>query len=405
MKILLVHRYWWPDTAPAATVFRSVAKRWSADGHDVHVLSTQPSYSTSGQPLRPWVETLDGARVRRVRLVPESKRNYLARATNYAVLLTRVVTEVVRDGGYDLIMGSTSPPIATGSALAAAAAKTGASLIYHCGDIYPELAVRSKRMRDGPAASALRRIDTATVRAAARTVVLSTDMRDVMIERGADPQRVVVLNNLDLEEFDDPKPVPPALRRKRDDEVRVLFAGNFGRFQNLPSVMAAARLLQQDERIRFDFIGSGVMESTLRELAGEMLGRTVNFWGRMAPTEAAALAADCDIALVTLDAGVIEAAYPSKTITYLRAGAPVCAMVETDSELGQMIVGEGIGLVAPPGDHHALAGAIQSMAGQDLAPRRAAAKRVYAARFDRDKLLDQWSALARAVEVERTPQP
>lgn len=402
MKILMVHRYWWPDTAPAATVFRSVAKRWSADGHEVSVLSTQPSYSSSGpRDVRPWTEDLDGVRVRRVRLFPESKKNYLARAANYGVLLGRVVAEVVRVGNYDAVMGSTSPPIVTGAALAMAARATGASLIYHCGDIYPELAVRSHRMTDGRVAAVLARIDSETVRAATRTVVLSTDMRRVLVERGADPSRIVVINNLDLEEFEAPAAIPGPLQRGDDTRIRVLFAGNLGRFQNLPTVIEAARLLRDERHIRFDFVGSGIMEEPLRAMAGDLVGRSVNFWDRISAPEAAAVAADCDIALVTLDAGVIDAAYPSKTITYLRAGAPLCAMVEADSELATMIVDESIGEVARPGDSAGLADAIRSMAQRDLTPLRQRAKRVYADRFERAKLLDEWTDLARAVEAER----
>ena len=44
-----------------------------------------------------------------------------------------------------------------------------------------------------------------------------------------------------------------------------------------------------------------------------------------------------DLGVVCLNRGVINAAYPSKTMAYLRNGCPVLALVEQHSELARMI--------------------------------------------------------------------
>ena len=44
MRILIVYRYFWPDTPPYATMLRDIS-RWLAEaGHDVEILTAQPSY-------------------------------------------------------------------------------------------------------------------------------------------------------------------------------------------------------------------------------------------------------------------------------------------------------------------------------------------------------------------------
>ena len=366
MKILIVHRYYWPDTAPAATIFRTIAQRWVADGHDVVAFSTQPSYSDDAEIGRqPKRQELDGSTVRRVSLLPESKRNYVARSLNYGIFFSRAFAHVVTSRNYDMVIGLTAPPLLPGLVLRAAARLTGAQFVYHCGDIYPELAASSGLMTQGLRYRLLRRIDSVTAKKSARVVVLSTDMRDLMVERGVDESKIRIIQNLDLEAFGETAVVPDELQHG-PDEFRVLFAGNHGRFQSLPSVIEAAHLLANEPRIRFDFFGSGIALQELRELSGELQGHTVHFHGRVPPSTAAAIAAEADLALVTLTDGVIKAAYPSKTMTYLRAGTPLMGMVEPDSELGTMITGERLGAVVPPGDAVGLADAIRQLADADL---------------------------------------
>ena len=41
---LAVHRYYWPDTPPYASMLRTIAAEWTGAGHPVDVLTSQPSY-------------------------------------------------------------------------------------------------------------------------------------------------------------------------------------------------------------------------------------------------------------------------------------------------------------------------------------------------------------------------
>ena len=56
-----------------------------------------------------------------------------------------------------------------------------------------------------------------------------------------------------------------------------------------------------------------------------------------------------DLGIVSLEPDVIRAAYPSKTMTYLRNGCPILALVEP-SELSSMVVDCGAGLAGTVDD-------------------------------------------------------
>lgn len=401
MNVLIVHRYYWPDTAPAATIFRTVARRWVADGHDVTVFSAQPSY-TEGAGKQPRRERLDGSQVIRAALLPETKTDYVRRAINFGVFFTKALLHVLRSRKYDVIVALTVPPILPAAILGAAARFTGAQLVYQCMDIFPELGVHSGLMEPGRKYDLMRRLDARNVRHAGQTVVLSRDMKQLLVDRGANPDEITIINNVDIEEFSDADTPPPALT-KDAGQTQVLFAGNLGRFQGLDTIISAAHQLADTPSIRFDFLGSGIMQSELESQSGDLLGHSVHFHGRVSASAAAEAAKNADIVLITLAPGVIRAAYPSKTMTYLRAGTPIVALVESDSELGEMIETQQLGAIAEPGDADGLAAAITTIANADTAEISAIRERcrnVYTERFHRDVLLDKWSTLLRSIEVE-----
>lgn len=234
MRILLIHRYFWPDAPPYASMLRTIGARLVEDGHDVSVLSTQPSYNATTVSQRcPASEHVDGMRVRRVPLLPDPGRGRVMRAVNAVIFLARVFWHVVRRSD-DLVMFSTMPPVALGLVVRAALALSGRAgrYVYHCQDIHPEAAHIADLVRLGPWYRWLRRIDTATCQRAAGVVVLSDDMRDTIVARGVDADRVHVLNNFSLIDPGSAAPPPASRLPSRDTaDFVVVFAGNLGRFQ------------------------------------------------------------------------------------------------------------------------------------------------------------------------------
>ena len=107
------------------------------------------------------------------------------------------------------------------------------------------------------------------------------------------------------------------------------------------------------------------------------------------------LAAQGDLGVVSLAPGVIRAAYPSKTLSYLRQGTPILALVEGDSELAATVREERIGVQVEPGDVDGLVAAIRKITADasllDGASERA--RQLYERSFSTEVRLAQWSAL------------
>ena len=72
LRVLAIHRYYWPDSPPYASLLRVIAEHWSSAGHDVRVLTSQPSYKPEqGLDAAPTEETIDGVVVRRIGMKPD----------------------------------------------------------------------------------------------------------------------------------------------------------------------------------------------------------------------------------------------------------------------------------------------------------------------------------------------
>lgn len=410
-RILLIHRWFWPDTPPYASMLRSIGRQLVDDGYEVTVLTAQPSYhGKASGPARPEVEELDGMTIVRLKQWKESKGNWIKRGLNMLRFMWQLRRFILRrarteQGVFDAIMATTMPPVLVAATARRAARRTGASFLYHMMDIYPEIAWVSGLAKRNLLTRWLAKVDARNCREADRVVVLSRDMKSALEERGLVCGHVVIQNNFRLESFPernqegepvDLPAVPPI--EKKPGEFRVLFAGNLGRFQGLDEVVAVVReMVKEQPDLHLHFLGEGVRRFHLEEMAGDHLGHNIHFHGHVPAEVAAAWTASADFSLITLQPEIIRYAYPSKTAACLCAASAVIAMVERDSELGHMIRDEDLGFVTPFGDRVGLRRAL--LFGLENPERlrslQANAFRVGQERFEPAEILPRWTEMYR----------
>lgn len=402
LRILAIHRHYWPDTPPYASILRSIVLRWTEDGHKVEVLSTQPSYKQQAIPRQPAVEYLDGIRVRRLSLLAEKGR-LLRKVFNIGIFSVAIIVYAILRRRFDVIMASTAPPVLTGFAARIAAKLTGAKFVYHCMDIHPEIGSLSGEFSHPLLFDILRRIDASNCRNAAAVVVLSRDMLNSVNNRQNEKLRnVVIINNFSLPFFGDEEIASlPVEMSKSSGVFRVVFTGNIGRFQGLDTAVAAMHQLVGYSNIELMLLGEGKALPELKLMAGALLGKSVKFFPHQPSAVAKALIRSADICLVSLIPELYKYAYPSKTMTYLCEGRPLLVAVEQASEIAGFVCKEGIGMCVQPGDIDAMAGAIRILADKphSLDNMASCAKGAGKAKFDTTTILAQWSQLINNLQV------
>ena len=111
MKVLLTHRFFWPDTTPYALMLREIGQTLAEDDHEVQIFASQPSYRQEAAAPAPRLEQIGGLQVRRCFAFQGEKRNLAKQLVNVAIyclaLIWRIL--VLRP---DVVTASTFPPVA-----------------------------------------------------------------------------------------------------------------------------------------------------------------------------------------------------------------------------------------------------------------------------------------------------
>lgn len=397
MKVLLTHRYFWPDTPPYASMLKIIAASLAEQGHEVEVFASMPSYSTyEGGPVAA-SEKMEGFSVTRCPVFREDKKNPLTRILNVLSYCFNLYRHIRRSKP-DVVTAATFPPVLAAWTASLAARHTGARFIYHMQDMHPEVS----KMSGGILANALIqklliRLDSVSIRRSDAAVVLSDDMKQTLLSRSsARPGRIEIINN--FLQGSETEEIPLRETGDRNRKFQVLFAGNIGRFQGLTKVVEAARLLKDHDAIEFVFLGDGVVLPELRELARGL--SNIRFLPFMPFDQARPIIAGADLGIVSLQEGLYRIAYPSKTLTYLALGVPVLAIIEAESELARMVEAENAGVAVRERSAQAIADAVLQayQHGKGKQDMHANARELYDQRFSTSIALSRWNSIIAATD-------
>ncbi|HET9519151.1 MAG TPA: glycosyltransferase family 4 protein, partial [Actinoplanes sp.] len=281
--------------------------------------------------------------------------------------------------------------------------------VIHVQDVWPESVTASSMAPTGPVG---RTVDTAlhtTMRkiylASAGVAVIAPSMRDLLVSRGAHPDRTrVILNWAEESLF---HPVAPTEQARRDIGHRgrctFMYAGTMGPFQNIEATVRAAASLDSAGDVDLVLIGSGIAEEPARALAAELGAGNIRFLGRRPATDMATLYGAAEYQLVTLrDLPIFRGTIPSKLQAALACGSPV--VVSVPGDCAALVENHGVGFAAPPDDWRALADRMQQAAkvpAADHADMSGRALELYRSQMSRTAGIDQLEDLLTQAATQR----
>ncbi|MBL9215498.1 MAG: glycosyltransferase family 4 protein [Opitutaceae bacterium] len=386
-RVIFVNRVYWPSEEATAQLLTDLAEGLAGGGWPVDVIA-----AGDGGGER------NGVRLHRTG-PGDRHAGLLSRIANYRRFTRAAAAQVAalaRRG--DIVVPLTDPPM-LGAAVASAAAARGARVVPWVQDIYPEIVSAHLGALLSLPLLPLRRRRDAAWRAAARVVVLGTDMARQVAARGVPAGRIAVVPNWAPRELDAPaSPAAIAARRQAwglPGGFVVAYSGNLGRVHEFATVLDAAALLRDRPDLTFLFIGRGARFEQIRAAAArQRLGNV-----RLLPPEpraqlAAALAA-ADVHLVTLRPAFARLVYPSKLAGVLAAGRPVAFVGPTDGDIARLLADGPCGVAVAPGEAGPLAAALRRWRdAPDLA--RAAGergRRAYERQLTFARALARWTAV------------
>ncbi len=387
MHILLLTDNFVPETNSPALRAYEHAREWVAEGADVTVITSIPNFPT-GVPLTPYRnrpyqrERMSGIEVVRVWTFMAPNRGVFRRSLDFlSFAASGFAAGLFRSA--DVIV-ATSPQLLTGVAGWWLAAVKHKPWILEVRDLWPASIVDVGVMRENLFIRMLSRLEQRLYRHATRVVAVSAGIRNGLLARGVPDEKIgVVPNGVDLNRFDKerrsgPPAADPALRNK----FIVAYVGTHGMAQGLETAVdAAARLKTND--IHFLFVGDGARREAVIAHAKELRLKNVTFTGLVPLVAAEEYLRHSEIVLIPLKrTKQIQITLPAKIFEAAALGKPM--IVSAEGASADLVQRYGAGLVVPPENPDALAGAIAELCGDSsLRARLAQGSLALARDFDR----------------------
>ena len=372
MRVMMITQFFDPEPA----TIQSALAAWLVDhGHEVEVVTGIPNYPGGrfydGYRYRLLQrENFAGARVSRVLLYPSHDRSSARRVANYvsfSVSAATVGTAATRPCDVTYVY---HPPATVALPAMVWKRTRGQRFVVHVQDLWPESVVGAGMISSSRATDAVERLLDAwckkMYREAESVAVIAPGMKSLLVQRGVPADKAHVIPNWTDERLFHPRPRDAVLARSYGFEgsFNVVYSGNLGDYQALDAVIRAAARVRHLPRLRVVFIGTGPMETELRELATRLAADNVRFLGTIPYHEVGPVSSLADVLLVSLrDLPFFASTIPGKTQVALASGRPVIMAVAGDA--ADIVRQADAGLLCRPDDEVALAEALERAYGLD----------------------------------------
>ena len=397
MKILVVCQHYWPEPYPLEDTCEELVRR----GHTVHVVTGVPNYPMGyiyddykdGKNRR---QEHNGVQITRTFTIGRRK-NVLFRMLNYfsyAISSTIHILGLKED--YDVVYTNQTSPVMMVCAAMAYAKKWKKKTVLYCMDLWPASLAAGGIGQDSPIYKIFGAISGWLYRKADRILITSQMFRDYFMgEFGIDMDKIGYHPQYADSRFD---VIPP---REDDGTVNLMFAGNIGAAQSIPTILKAAKDLSDHPELRWHIVGDGSELENSKRMAQELGLDNVIFHGRKPLEDMPKYYAMADAMLLTLTADpFISMTLPGKAQTYMAVGKPIIAAA--DGEIPNVLKQSKCGFCAKAEDPAGLAEAVRSfLACEDRAELGNRAREYYLNHFTRDMFMNRLEReLMNAAEID-----
>jgi colanic acid biosynthesis glycosyl transferase WcaI len=413
MRIIIYSYNYYPEPIGIAPLMTELAEGLVKRGHEVRVVTGMPNYperSIYASYRGKWytTEVKNGVVIQRSYVWVRPRPNLLQRIFLDASFVITSFIHALKGKRPDVVF-LTSPPLP----IAVPAALLGwlhrCPVILNLQDIIPEAAIHVGLLKNKKLIYIFTQLEKFAYRTATKISIIADLFADNLIAKGVPRNKLAVIPNWVDVNFICPSPKEESYFR---DEYQLhgkfvaMYSGNIGLTQGLETVVRAAKLLVHLSEIMFVVVGEKEAIARLKKFANE-IGATNVIVAPFQPREKLPqMLAAADVGLVVQKRDVIAFNMPSKIQPILASGRAIVASVPLNGTAAQAVTASGGGIVVPPEEVNALAGAVWDLyRNPDKAESLGRQGRQYAVEhFSFESALDQYERLFQSVQRPRKPR-
>jgi glycosyltransferase involved in cell wall biosynthesis len=399
MHLALFHQYHHNPDCPATcrhyTFMAELAKR-----HHITLITSNAWESKRLTHLYDWVPP--GVELISIKAPYHNKMGVVQRLQSFGSFAAQALVKGIKMPKPDVIWG-VSTPLTTAWAAGKVASLRQVPWVFEVQDLWPSFPVQMGAVPSKFAQRQLYQMESSLYRQAAHIIPLSTDMEQYIVNKGISRDKITTLvNGTEIPNEAIAPAEQEALRRQWGLEGKqvVLYAGTYGRANDIPMLVQAARLLQDHPEICFVFTGQGYDAPLLKEAARQQQNIVL-----LPPQPRHAVFKLFSIAAVSvvsfIDLPVLAANSPGKLFDSLAVGTPV--VVTNPGWTKALVEKQGCGWYVPAGAAEMLAISLMQHLSNEpkLAAMRVQAARVAREQFDRLKMVPKLEEIFKRVVRER----
>jgi len=369
LRLIVLCPHFEPDMAPTGVVMTRIVHELAARGHELHVVTSLPWYRKhqveTGWAGALWrVEKTNWGSISRVQpFAGQTKSNLLRRAIGFILFSYFVGVRALFAGRFwrrvDGVLAM-SPPLTLGLIGWHTKLFRGGKLVFNIQDVFPDAAVETGAISNQRVIAVASWLERISYQRSDSVVLLSDDLAN-NVQRKLDQKfhkRIKVIPN-----FVDTQAIVPTSRLTNyrrelgiDESLVVMYAGNVGFSQSLELMIEAARMLPD---VVFVINGEGAARKSLEAKAQNL--KNVKFGDYQDASRLSEVLATGDLHVVPLRRGLGSVSVPSKTYSILAAGRPICASIDSDTEVPRILAAANAGVCVEPDNQEAFVSAITAM--------------------------------------------
>lgn len=350
MKVLIVSFYYEPELGAAPSRITNLAKGLKASGADVDVLTCLPNYP-KGKVFDGYrgrfsmKETIDGINVYRYWTYATVSKNPFKRVlamTSYAVTMWSFAFKRKLIKSYDRIIVQSPPIMVSASAVMLFSKLFGKNVVLNVSDLWPGSAVELGFVREGSLTfKILSSLERFIYRNSTSIMGQSREILEHINGMFPDKRKFLYLNL-------QPQTASTVEFKKRNDRIKIVYAGLFGVAQDMLSLLKSIDFAALGVEMHL-YGGGNQIDDILKYISGG--DKNIWYHGYVSKQQMNEELQQYDLSIIPL-ATHIYGAVPSKIYDLLPAGIPV--LFSGGGEGARIVTENGFGLVSKHGDYVSL---------------------------------------------------
>lgn len=150
------------------------------------------------------------------------------------------------------------------------------------------------------------------------------------------------------------------------DTITVLFGGNLGKPQDVPSLIKCLDAVRERQDFHFIICGSGSDFHLLKEYQEEVKSNNLCLIDFLPKKEYDELASGCDVGLIFLDHRFTIPNYPSRILSYMENATPVICATDPNTDVGRMVEENGLGFACESNSVEGFVGCLEKIKEANL---------------------------------------